>query len=126
MARILLIDDHELARYTMQVILESAGHDVVQAENGREGVELHAAQSFDLVVTDMIIPDVEGVETIKTLLEQDPTQRIIAVSGGGGTGRVDHLETASSVGAQRILQKPFSENELLECVTSCLRSLLSG
>ena len=120
MARILLIDDHELARYTMHVILESAGHDVVQAENGREGIELHEAQSFDLVVTDMIMPDVEGVETIKTLLEQDPTQKIVAVSGGGRAGHVDYLETASTSGAQRTLQKPFSENELLECVTSCL------
>ena len=120
MARILLIGDHELARFTMQVILESAGHDVVQAENGRDGIELHNTQSFELVITDMIMPDVEGVETIQAVLKQDPTQRIIAVSGGGGAGRTDHLETASTVGAQSILRKPFSENDLLECVTSCL------
>ncbi len=122
MARILVIDDEELARFTMREILEGAGHEVAEARNGNQGLAFQKAQLFDLVVTDIIMPDKEGVETIIELKRDFPDLPIIAISGGGRTRNLDFLKLAEQYGAQKILAKPFSEEDLVEAVKTCLAS----
>ena len=120
MARILVVDDEELARYALREILQSAGHEVVEAINGNEGVALQRAQPFDLVVTDIIMPEKEGVETTIELKRDYPSLKVIAISGGGRTRTLDFLKLARQYGADKVLAKPFSEEELLESVGACL------
>jgi YesN/AraC family two-component response regulator len=120
MARLLIIDDEKLARITLRKILESAGHHVVEASNGSEGIAMYRANPTDLVITDIIMPDKEGVETIIELKRDFPDIRIIAVSGGGRTRNLDFLKLAQENGAQHVLAKPFSRQELIGAVNSVL------
>lgn len=120
MARILVIDDEDLARFTIREILEAAGHVVVEAKNGNEGIAFQKAQSYDLVITDIIMPEKEGVETIIELKRDYPTMKIIAISGGGRTRNLDFLKLAENFGADEWLSKPFSKDEILEKVNGCL------
>jgi len=120
MAHILIIDDEELARYTVREILQSAGHKVAEAANGAEGIALQKAQLFDLIITDIIMPEKEGVETIIELKRDFPDLKIISISGGGRTRNLDFLRLAKQFGAECALPKPFSEDDLLKCVNSCL------
>lgn len=120
MARILIIEDEELARYTLCEALQTAGHDVDQADNGVTGTLLLRTQSYDLVITDIIMPEKEGIGTIVEILEDKPEQKIIAISGGGRLGAEGYLETASAFGAYATLAKPFSDQELIDSVTACL------
>jgi CheY-like chemotaxis protein len=122
MARILVIDDEELARFTMREILESAGHAVEEAKNGAQGISLQRSQPFDVVITDIIMPEKEGVQTIIELRQDFPTLPIIAISGGGRTRNLDFLRIAEQYGARKILPKPFSEEDLLNAVGGCLAS----
>ena len=87
MARILVVDDEELARFTIREMLAKAGHEIVEATNGNEAIELQKAEPFDLVVTDIIMPDKDGVETIAELKQNHPSPSILAISGGGTDGR---------------------------------------
>lgn len=121
MARILVIDDEQLARFTMREILETAGHEVEEAKNGAQGISSQKAQPFDVVITDIIMPEKEGVQTIIELRRDFPDLPIIAISGGGRTRNLDFLKIAERYGAKRILAKPFSEDELLDAVNSCLQ-----
>jgi len=120
MARILVVDDEEFARFTMREILEDAGHDVAEAVNGVEGLALQKARPFDIIITDIIMPEKEGVQTIIELRRDFPELPVIAVSGGGRTRNLDFLKIAKEHGAKRILPKPFSEEQLLEAVDACL------
>lgn len=120
MARILAMDDEELARFTMREILESAGHEVVEAKNGNQGMSFQKAEPFDLVITDIIMPEKEGIETIIELKRDFPKLPIIAISGGGRTRNLDFLKLAKQYGAYKILAKPFTEKELLDSVQSAL------
>lgn len=120
MARILIIDDEELARFTLREILEAAGHEVVEASNGNEGIRHQKANSFDMVITDMIMPEKEGLETVVELKGEYPELKIIAISGGGRTRNMDFLQLAGEFGADLIITKPFSEEELMQGVTACL------
>lgn len=120
MARVLVIDDEEFARYTLREALESAGHDVVEAVDGQVGVDLCRAEPFDLVITDIIMPEKEGVAAIIEMISDKPAQKIIAISGGGRDGYGGYLESAMTLGASATLAKPFSDGELLDCVTACL------
>lgn len=120
MARILVVDDEQLARFTMREILESAGHEVTEAKNGAQGIAFQKAQPFDVVITDIIMPEKEGVQTIMELKRDFPTLPIIAISGGGRTRNLDFLKIAERYGAQKILAKPFSEEELVDVVNACL------
>lgn len=121
MTRILVVDDEELARFTLREVLESAGYDVAEAKNGRECVERQRATPFDLIVTDIIMPEKEGVETIIELRHDFPKLKIIAISGGGRTHNLDFLKLARQYGADAILAKPFTDDQLLEAVTEQLR-----
>lgn len=120
MARILIIDDEELSRFTMRAILEEAIHEVCEAEDGEAGVALHKAQPFDLVITDTIMSKKSGVQTIIELKRDYPSLQIIAVSGSGITSPESFLAQATRYGADRVLAKPFTEDEILECVNACL------
>lgn len=120
MAKVLVVDDEELARFTVREILETAGHEVEEAENGVEALALQSAGPFDLVITDIIMPEKEGLETIIELKQRNPSLNIIAISGGGRTRNLDFLKLADECGADSILTKPFSEDELMECVNACL------
>ncbi len=120
MARILVIDDEELARYTLREILHNAGHEVAEAKNGNEGIAFQKAHPFDLVITDIIMPEKEGVETIIDLKQAYPDLKIIGISGGGRTRNLDFLKLAKQFGADRTIAKPFSEDELMENVNACL------
>jgi len=122
MARILVVDDEELARFTIREILETAGHEITEAENGNEAIASQNANPFDLIITDIIMPEKEGVETIIELKADYPNLKIIAISGGGRTKNLDFLKLADEFGADKILAKPFSEDELMEYVDVCLRT----
>ena len=120
MARILVVDDEELARFTIREILESAGHEVTEATNGSEAIACQNADPCDLMITDMIMPEKTGVETIVELRRNYPDLKIIAISGGGRAKNLDFLKVAEELGAVKILPKPFSEGELIERVNACL------
>ncbi len=120
MARILVVDDEVLVRMTLRQMLEADGHEVEEASNGRDGVALQAEQDFDLVLTDIIMPEQEGIETIVHLRRRNPQLKIIAISGGGRTKNMDFLKIAAHVGADETLAKPFSTSELTSAVNRCL------
>ncbi len=120
MARILIIDDEELARFTVRLILETAGHEVGEAKNGNEGLTQFRSNPYDLVITDIIMPEKEGIETIIELRKDYPDLRIIAISGGGRTRNLDFLRLAGQFGAAVSLAKPFSDDELIVAVNTCL------
>lgn len=115
MAHILLVDDDELARFAMREALTRAGHDVTEAANGELGLSAQASTDFDV-----IMPEVEGIEFIMKIREKSPNIPMIAVSGGGRISETDYLETARDLGANAILAKPFSEDQLNEKVAECL------
>lgn len=120
MARILVIDDEELARFTLREILEEAGHEVMEASNGNEGTASQRTNPCDLVITDMIMPEKEGLETIAELKGEYPDLKIIAISGGGRTRNMDFLKLAGEFGADQVIVKPFSEDDLMKGVKACL------
>lgn len=114
--RVLLIDDEPMVRKIVRKMLERAGHEVVDVENGREGLHQLKRAEFDLIVTDIIMPDVEGIEVLMTVCEQHPSIAVVAMSGGGSIGNVDFLDVARKLGAAATLQKPFTSEALLEAI----------
>jgi DNA-binding response OmpR family regulator len=119
MPRLLLIDDDELLRRVLASSLRHAGYDVVEAPDGRQGVDLFNATTFDIVVCDLVMPVQEGVETILKLRRAHPQLPIIAISGGV-TNSGFYLDIASKIGAQRVLAKPFTPQELLHAIEELL------
>lgn len=121
MSRILVIDDELEVRDLVTRILESANHQVVTAADGVEALARYeAGASTDLIITDIIMPEKEGLETILDLLRRNPEARIVAMSGGGRITPEDHLQTAELMGARASIAKPFTRGELLEVVESVL------
>ncbi len=120
MARILIIDDEDELRSMLRQMLEQAGHEVAEAVNGAEGIELYERDTHDLIITDIIMPEKEGVETIIALRRADPDLPIIAISGGGRLEATDFLTMTKKLGARRTLSKPFRRDQLLEAVGDCL------
>ena len=104
-ALILLIDDDGFYRGVVRQILEDAGHRVVEALDGVEGVERYRAEKPDVVITDMRMPGVDGGEVIRNLREMDQRAHIVAVTGAGTFYNLDYLELAKKVGADAILRK---------------------
>lgn len=121
MSKILIIDDEDLVRDTVKQLLAAVGHDVVEARNGKEGVAQFGAIHPDLVISDIIMPDKEGLATITEIRQADPEVRILAMSGGGRLGNMDFLQMAQKLGANRIIAKPFDPDELLDVVDEMLR-----
>jgi DNA-binding NtrC family response regulator len=122
MKRILLVDDDEDFRLFLRETLESAGYLIETAAEGRGALRLVRRQAFDLVVTDLIMPGKEGLETIVELHGLNPGLKIIAISGGGWLGPESCLAMAQQLGAASTLVKPFTSEEILESVGSVLNS----
>lgn len=120
MARILIIDDEDELRSMLRQMLEQAGHEVAEAVNGAEGIALYERDAHDLIITDIIMPEKEGVETIIALRRTAPELPIIAISGGGRLDATDFLTMAKKLGARHTLTKPFRRDQLLEAVGECL------
>ncbi len=120
MSRILVIDDDDLVRDTLVRILTRAGHDAIGAKDGRDGVKQFQLQPPDLIVTDVIMPEQDGIETVLQLRRSDATLPIIAISGGGRARAMQFLETAQKLGADLVLPKPVKQQELLAAVSQLL------
>jgi DNA-binding response OmpR family regulator len=118
-ATILLIDDDDLLRGALMQSLVNAGHKVTEASDGRQGCELARSMPFDIVLTDLVMPVQEGVETIMTLRRERPKLPVIAMSGGVTNSRL-YLDIAGKIGAKRILPKPFMPKALLALVEQVL------
>jgi CheY-like chemotaxis protein len=116
MARVLIIDDEVEIRTLVQHVLIGAGYDTAMAGDGREGLEIQRKQPADLIITDLIMPGQEGLETIIEIRRLFPKTKIIAMSGGGHGGVLDFLPMASQLGAARTLAKPFTHEGLLTAV----------
>lgn len=124
MAHILVIDDDTAVRRSMRRALELDGHAIVEAADGREGLLRFKEGHHDLVVTDILMPDHEGIETIIELRRQDAELPILAVSGGSlTTDRDGVLTSADLLGATRVLPKPFSVQELRSMVSGLLHAV---
>ena len=121
MARILVIDDEDLVRFTVEQILMSAGHVVATAENGAAGVRRQREIRFDLVITDIMMPEQDGIETIRALKAEFPDLPIIAISGGGRMGNLNYLEMARTFGVSSTIPKPFTPDEIITRVNSALK-----
>lgn len=122
MARILIADDDANLRMILRDMLQQAGHHVGEASNGQEAIDFTHSEQVDLVITDIIMPDKEGIETIIEIRKSHPDVKIIAASGGGRCSAEDYLEAADAFGADRTLMKPFGRDELLSAVEDLLRS----
>ena len=114
--KILVIDDDHLVRYALSRILLSNGYEVVTASDGRRGMAVLRTEHPDVVITDIIMPEQEGIDTIIQIRRERPAIKIIAISGGGRIRNVDFLEMAHSLGASEVIAKPFEANELLSCL----------
>ena len=117
MARILIIDDDSEFRAMLRAMLEDAGYtEIEEAANGSIGVKLFRQHPFDLVLTDIVMPDKEGLEMITELTRDFPGIKIIALSGGGRVGPQSYLEMAKLLGASRTMAKPFKKSDLIDAV----------
>jgi DNA-binding response OmpR family regulator len=124
-AKILIIDDDPGMRRTISRILARAGHEVIEAPDGEEGVDLFRKNHPDIVVTDIIMPKKEGIETILDIRREHPSTLILAISGGAtipDESRVslDYLGLAKGLGADRVLAKPFRAAALLQEIGNLL------
>ena len=122
MANILVADDEELARFTIREILEAEGHRVIEATNGAEAIQLFKQMPTDVIITDIIMPEKEGIETIIELKRDYPAVKIIAISGGGEIVRKNFFQAAELFGASVTLEKPFDGGDLLGALERALNA----
>ena len=121
MAHILVIDDDSAVCATVGVILERAGHQVVTAQDGRRGLKLLEANRFDLLLIDIFMPEMDGLETIRMVRRSKPELPIIVMSGSVERAKMpDYLSFATKLGAIESLRKPFKPATLVETVDRCL------
>lgn len=120
MAKILVIDDDPGFRKMISLTLTRAQHRVIEAQDGNEGVRRFKADRPDLVISDIVMPEKEGIETIIEIRTMSPAIPIIAMSGGSANLGTQYLEVAGKLGANAILSKPFRSADLLELVNKML------
>ncbi len=121
MSRILVIDDDPLILEMLDSFLRRAGYEVLGAPNGVVALKIHKASPVDLLITDIIMPEKDGLETITEFRHHFPAVKVIAMSGGGRIGPDHYLKIAQKLGAEKILHKPFAFEVLLEAVREVLQ-----
>ena len=120
MARVLIIEDDDQIRRMLRSILEENNHEAIEAHDGYEGMKLFRESGADLIITDILMPEKEGIQTIMELRDDFPGVKIIAISGGGTVGPDTYLTMARELGADRVLAKPFAMNQLTELLDELL------
>ncbi len=118
--QILVIEDDLTVRELILRTLSKAGYDVLSAEDGVEGLSVFRENHPDLVITDIVMPQKEGLQTIIELRQQSPAVKVIAMSGGGRHANEDYLKLARKLGAHRTVSKPFMRDEMLAAVREVL------
>jgi two-component system, chemotaxis family, chemotaxis protein CheY len=114
--RILVVDDESALRFLIEQVLLAEGYEVRTACNGEDAIKLASREHFDIVLTDLIMPGTDGIETILWLRGCRPNARIIAMSGGSKCGCQNYLPLAAKIGASQTLPKPFDRRSLLDAV----------
>jgi two-component system response regulator (stage 0 sporulation protein F) len=114
MATILIIDDEETIRVLLRSALEAEGYEITEASNGREGLDLYRHRMTDLVITDILMPEMNGLDMLLELTREFLHAKVIAISGAGGDKNV--LDVAKLLGARQTFEKPFSLPLLLSAV----------
>lgn len=117
---ILVADDEEGVLRTVVVVLQRAGYKVTAVTDGSIAVRTLRSETFDLLITDILMTEMEGIETIMTVRQMRPELKIIAMSGGGRLGPTDYLQMASKLGVYATLTKPFTHDSLVQTVQACL------
>ena len=121
MAKILIVDDEPQLRLMLTHMLNQDDHEVIEAENGVHGEQLYRQHSPDLVITDLVMPQKNGIDMLLELKKEFPDMKVLAISGGGGiTGSFDYLPIAKLIGAQQVLKKPFSLQDLRTAVVNAI------
>jgi len=116
MAKILVIDDEKIVRMAITHKLKKEGHEVIEAEDGEEGIEKYREDPADLIITDIIMPNKEGFETIKDLNNEFPDAKIVAMSGGGKNSSENYLDIAKKFNVVDVFEKSFEWEEMLKIV----------
>jgi YesN/AraC family two-component response regulator len=122
MARILIIDDEPQIRSMLKLMLERDGYEVVEAPDGVEGINVYRQNPADLIITDLIMPNKDGIGMIIELKKEFPDVKIIAMSGGGLNKPEGYLKGAQKLGAARTLTKPIDREEMLTAVKDILKN----
>ena len=117
MARVLIVDDEQTNRILLRDIIVSAGHEAILAHNGREGFVAYDKQAPHLIITDIMMPEMDGLSLIKAIRDQAPDQYIIAIAAAGDLP----LQQALDAGANIALEKPFHMQQLLETIQAALK-----
>jgi len=117
---ILVVDDEPGIRDLLSLMLEAAGYTVTTAEDGIQAPKVLASQAIDIVITDLLMPERDGLEFITEVRKKFPAVKIIAMSGGGHIARDSYLRIAKNFGAHVLLEKPFSQSGVLGAVESAL------
>jgi CheY-like chemotaxis protein len=120
--QILVIDDEPSIRFLLGKMLEREGYAVITAADGEEGMKLFQESPFDLVITDIIMPEKEGIEIIMEIKNEHPDIPVIAISGGGFNSPGSYLDIARAAGAAAVLEKPVEKEILLSQVQNLLAS----
>jgi len=120
MKSILLIDDDDLSRSAVHKMLERAGYVVHSTGDGYGALDRYRSDPADLVITDLIMPEIDGLEVIQQLRRINPAVRVLAISGGGRLGAEEYLTVARKFGAVEVLPKPFTGQELGRAVETAL------
>ncbi len=123
MARIKMIDDDDDFRKMLCFVLKEAGYEVVEAPNGKKGTDVYNSEQIDLVVTDIFMPEKEGVETVIELVETYPDIKIIAISGGGTQHSIEYLDQIKHFGVKKTFEKPFEMTEFLASIEELIHSV---
>ena len=120
MIKILVVDDEELVRLALRVTLENQGYQVRVAGHGEMALGLLDKGQFDVAIVDMVMPYQDGVETTIEIKRRYPSVKVIAISGGGRTRNLDFLKLAEEFGADAVLQKPITDEQVFKAVSACL------
>ena len=114
------MDDDVEFRQMLRTMLEQAGYEVTEAADGKEGMKLFREAPTDLVITDILMPEQDGVETVIELKREFPDAKIIAISAGGRIDSKEYLKLAKRLGATHTFGKPFNRGELLQAMEEML------
>jgi len=120
MATILAVDDEQSIRDILKMALEDEGHEVTLADGGRQAQDCISKKSYNLIITDLIMPDIDGIAIIKFALKKNPNTRMITITGGGKTDTEHYVKLAAELGVRKIVHKPFDLDQIIDAVNDVL------